>query len=194
MKTALKELSRFILDGAHLQSGDPFKNFGDMRSREAVANWLICAAVNSTAQRELSFTSDPIGGDGILEDAKTGETFQTEHVMVPRQKGGEGADAHELVLDAIGQKRKKGGAAYASGKLLVVFLDAGAGEWFPNRVARTLPTPLHFDSVWVVGLQPIKDGEYTYGVTLLDLSDGNAPTYIVRITKDFDDWTVRRHQ
>jgi hypothetical protein len=165
-----------------------------MRSREALANWLICAAVNSIGQRELTFTSDPVGGDGILVDTKTGETFQTEHVMVPRQKGREGADAHELVLDAIDLKRKKGGAAYASGKMLVVFLDAGAGEWFPNRVAKALPTPLHFDSVWVVGLQPVKDDKYAYGVTLLDVSGGNAPIFIVRINKSFEAWTVSQEQ
>ena len=195
MEAALKELSRFILEPSHLQSGGPFKNFGNMRSREAVANWLICAAVNSTGQRELTFTSDPVDGDGILMDTKTGETFPTEHVMVPRQRGaGAGADAHKLILDAIDPKRKKGGAAYATEKMLVVFLDADAGEWFPNRVAKSLPDPLYFDSVWVVGLQPVKDGEYAYGVTLLDVTGGNAPTFIVRINKTFDDWTVWQEQ
>jgi hypothetical protein len=161
MEVALKELSRFIVDGKHLQSGYPFEKFGDMRSREAVANWLLCAVVNAIGQRELSFTSDPVGGDGILIDAKTGESFQTEHVMVPRHKGGAEADVHQLILDAIEQKRSKGGAAYAAGKLLVVFLDVAAGPWFPSRVARVLPDPLYFDEVWVAGLQPVSNGEYS---------------------------------
>lgn len=110
--------------------------------------------------------------------------------MVPRQSGGEEADAHALILAAIEQKRTKGGAAYASGKTLVVFLDAGAGEWYPNRVARALPDPLHFATVWVVGLQKIDDGNYVYGVTNLDVSNGDAPTFLVLINKDFDGWEV----
>jgi hypothetical protein len=72
---------------------------------------------------------------------------------VPRQSGGNNADAQALILEAIELKRSKGGAAYASGKTLIVFLDADAGAWFPNRVARALPQPLHFAAVWVVGLQ-----------------------------------------
>ena len=65
--------------------------------------------------------------------------------MVPHRNGGEGAGAHALALDAINQKRAKGGEAYACGKTLVVFLDAAAGEWFPNRAAKALPEPLRFD-------------------------------------------------
>ncbi len=179
---------------AHLQSGKPFKQMGGMRSREAVANWLLCAVVNYTGQRVLSFTSDPTGGDGVLEDARTGETVLTEHVMVPRQNGGEGADAHALVLDAINRKRAKGGEAYARGKTLVVFLDAAAGKWFPNRVAKALPDPLYFDDVWVVGLYVVENGEYVYGVTQLDLSSGNAPAYTVRITPHFTGWVVKEVQ
>jgi hypothetical protein len=194
MEVALKEMEPFIRDGIHLQSGKPFQKLGGMRSREALANWLLCAVMTATGQRNLTFSSDPVGGDGILIDSNTDETFQAEHVMVPRLKGGENADAHSLVLDAIEQKRTKGGKAYASGKTLVVFLDAGAGEWFPNRVAKALPQPLHFDTVWVVGLQGIDDGEYVYGVVSLDLSAGKAPTFLVRLSKDFTDWTVYQSQ
>jgi hypothetical protein len=39
------------------------------------------------------------------------------------------------------------GEPYASGKTLIVFLDAAVGEWFPNRVARALPDPLYFATV-----------------------------------------------
>lgn len=190
MEIGLKELEPFIRDGMHLQSGKPFKKMGGMRSREAVANWLLCAVVNHTGQRELSFTSDPTGGDGVLADAKTGDRFLTEHIMVPRHKGGEGADADALILAAVNQKRDKGGEAYASGKTLVVFLDAPAGEWFPNRVAKALPDPLYFDDVWVVGLQGVENDEYVYGVTQLDISSGNARVYMVRINSTFAGWAV----
>jgi hypothetical protein len=194
MEIGLKELEPFIRDGMHLQSGKPFEQMGGMRSREAVANWLLCAVVNHTGQRELSFTSDPTGGDGVLQDARTDETFLTEHVMVPRHNGGEDADAHALVLDAINQKRAKGGEAYARGKTLVVFLDAAAGERFPNREAKALPDPLYFDDVWVVGLYGVESGEYVYGVTQLDLSSGSAPAYRVRINPDFTGWVVEQVQ
>jgi hypothetical protein len=194
MDVALKEIEPFVKDAAHLQSGKPFAKFGGMRSREIVANWLLCATIQAVDKRELLFYSDPIGGDGILQDAATGQTWQTEHVFVPRQRASPGVDAKALILAAINQKRSKGGAAYASGKTLVVFLDAGAGRWFPNAVARALPKPLHFDAVWVVDLQPLHDGAYTYGVTQLDVRSGNAPTCLVHIAKDFDGWAVTRLQ
>ncbi len=128
-----------------------------------------------------------------IHDEKSGEIFPTEHVLVPNQQIGN--DTQSLVLQAIDDKRTKGGAAYASGKTLVVFVNAGGGEWFPNRVARALPNPLHFEAVWVISLQKVEaDGAYTYGVTHLDLSEGDAPTFIVRIAKDFDAWEVTRLQ
>jgi len=161
-----------------------------MRSREVLANWLLCVTVDAVDNRQLMFSSDPTGGDGIIEDSATGQTWPTEHVFIPHQSSGGKLDAKTLILDAINHKRAKGGAAYASGKTLVVFLDEGAGEWFPNRVARELPDPLYLAAVWVVGLQKVEDGAYTYGVTLLDLSGGNAPTYLVQINKGFDAWDV----
>jgi hypothetical protein len=194
MEVALKELEPFVKNGAHLQTGKPFENFGCMRSREILANWLLCAAKGAIEQRQITFTSDPIGSDGIIHDEKSGDTWPVEHVMVPRQKTREDIDAHTLILNAIEKKLAKSSAAYASGKTLVVFLDAGAGEWFPNRAARALPDPLHFDAVWVVGLQAVEDGAYIYGVTHLDVSGGNAPIYLIRITRDFNSWEVTDFQ
>jgi hypothetical protein len=194
LAVALKELEPFIRNGEHLQTGKPFKKFGGMRSREILANWLLCVAINSTDDRALTFSSDPIGGDGIICDSATGETWPTEHVMVPRLRPGQTGDSEALILKAIEQKRSKGGAAYAAGKTLIVFLDAGAGIWFPNKVARQLPQPLHFAAAWVVGLQGVEEGEYVYNVTTLDLSDGNTPALRVRVGKDFDTWTVERIQ
>jgi hypothetical protein len=187
---ALKELEPFIRNGRHLEAGKPFEQFGRMRSREMLANWLLCVVISSANWTKLEFSSDPIGGDGLIFDTATGENWPTEHVMVPRHITG---DAQALILQAIDQKRDKG-AAYAHGKTLVVFLDASAARWFPNRVARQLPQPLHFAAVWVVGLQTVKAGEYVYGVTHLDVSDGDAPTFLVRIRKDFEAWEIVRLQ
>jgi hypothetical protein len=77
---------------------------------------------------------------------------------------------------------------------LIVFLEAGVGTWFPNKVARRLPDPLHFATAWVVGLQRVEAGEYVYGVTNLDLTYGNAPTLLVRISRNFGAWEVTRTQ
>jgi hypothetical protein len=194
LAAALKEIEPFVRSGQHLQTGKPFEKFRGMRSREILANWLVCVATNAATEGKLTFCSDPIGGDGIICDTATGETWPTEHVMVPRLRAGQTDDAETLILKAIDQKRHKGGAAYAAGKTLIVFLDAGAGIWFPNRVARRLPDPLHFAAVWVVGLQEVEKGKYVYGLTNLDLTEGNAPTLLVRINEDFGAWEVTRTQ
>jgi hypothetical protein len=144
LAVALKELEPFVRQGEHLQTGRPFDKFGGMRSREILANWLVCVATNAATEGELTFCSDPTGGDGIICDVKTGETWPTEHVMVPRLRPGEAGDAETLILNAINLKREKGGAAYAEGKTLIVFLEAGAGVWYPNKVAKQLPDPLLF--------------------------------------------------
>jgi hypothetical protein len=191
---ALKELEPFVRNGEHLQTGKPFDKFGGMRSREILANWLVCVATNAATEGELTFCSDPIGGDGIISDVKTGETWPTEHVIVPRLRPGETGDAETLILNAINLKRKKGGVAYAEGKTLIVFLGAGAGVWYPNQVAKQLPDPLLFATVWVVGLQGVEDGEYVYGVTNLDLTEGKVPTLLVRVSRDFGSWQVTRIQ
>jgi hypothetical protein len=103
-----------------------------MRSREAVANWLLCATANAVEQRQLSFTTtnDLLGGDGIIHDEKTGDIFPTEHVMVPSQQTGK--DAQSLILKAIDDKRNKGGAAYASGRWSCLSMPAPASG-FPTR-------------------------------------------------------------
>src|ERR1700688_403277 len=52
LAVALKEIEPHIRDGKHLQTGKPFGNFSDMRSREVLANFLICAAANFENQSE----------------------------------------------------------------------------------------------------------------------------------------------
>jgi hypothetical protein len=193
---ALKEIAPF-LNARHVRSGAPFDNFGDMRPREVLANWLICAAFNSESDPErLTFasTNDPIGGDGFLVDTVTEETWPTEHVIALVPPGDtKGQETH--VLASVAQKLKKGGAAYATGKTLVVLLEGGGErEWYPNKVAKALPSPLHFGAVWVVGLQSVVADEYIYNVTQMDEEAGVALVWRVRIAANFDTWTVERIQ
>ena len=194
-QVALKELEPFIRNGEHLQTGKPFEHFGGLRSREVLANWLICAAVNSgRPTASLIFTSDPTGGDGIIYDTEAEADFPTEHVLVPRAKPDEQRDIPTLISTAISQKQEKGGAAYASGKTLIVFLEAGLGRWVPNQVPRQIPKT-DFEDVWVVGLQGVENGEYVYAVTRLTSNEGgNAPVWLVRISKDFGTWQAQRTQ
>lgn len=186
-KTALKELEPYIRDGNHLQTGKPFQNFEDGRSRELLANWLLCAAINATHQGErLTFTSDA-DGDGNIVDTVTEEVFPVEHVMVPSQLSA--ADIEPAILKAITKKNNKGGTAYASGKTLVVFSNA-SGAWHPDSLAKQLPQPVHFEAVWVVSLKEVRDGCYNYYVARLDLSRGHAPVWQIAINGDFSDWKV----
>jgi hypothetical protein len=121
-----------------------------------------------------------------------------EHVMVPQTRSEDKAkagDAEAAVLAAIDCKRQKGGAPYAAGKTLVVFLNSGGGlPWFPNRVAKQLPRPLLFDGVWIVGLHQFAEDRYVYGVTQLDAEKGDAQVWKVRIGADFASWEVESIQ
>ena len=179
------ELKPFILDGEHLQTGKPFGRFGGLRSREILANWLLCVA---TGPDRLDFTTDPQGGDGIIADKLTGETWNTEHVLVTNRGGKDSIE--ERLLAAVRNKQNKGGMAYASGKTLVVFLNANGGEWNPTRVAGNMPEDIHFEAVWIVGLHGVVNGAYTYFVTRLDLSQGHPPMWKVHINAEFDSWRV----
>jgi len=194
---ALKEIEPFIRNGMHLQVGKPFANLNDMRSREVLANWLICAVLNfETRPERLTFVSisEPIGGDGVMLDTETEETWPTEHVLVPNLTSGQAVELEARILDAIAQKRAKGGAAYAARKSLVILLNAGEGVWVPNRLAKSLPQPLHFGAAWVVGLHSVEAGEYVYNVVQLDEESGIAYVWRVRIAADFNRWRVERVQ
>jgi hypothetical protein len=75
LSVGLKELEPFIRNARLLHTGKPSKVLSGMRPREAWANWLLCVAVNfSTTPDRLTFSSDPLDGDGIIHDTKTGET------------------------------------------------------------------------------------------------------------------------
>jgi hypothetical protein len=51
-----------------------------------------------------------------------------------------------------------------------------------------------FAAVWVVGFSNVQDGGYIYNLTLLDVTDGKAPAFLLRITPDFDAWHVEQIQ
>ena len=192
LKICLKELEPFIRDGEHLQTGKPFKRFGNLRSREILANWLLCIVINFEQKfNRVTLCTDPDGGDGIIYDSKEKTACRTEHILVPRSTKKE-TDVEALILDAIKKKQLKGGAAYARGKTLVVFINAGGGTWSPNRVARSLPTKLDFDGVWIVGLESHKNGLYIYNATRLNPS--GSPIWQVTINKNFSDWQTNRIQ
>jgi hypothetical protein len=192
LKIALKELEPFIRSGRHLQVGDEFKNFGGLRSRELLGNWLLCVAVNACVGADrLTFTTDPYGGDGLIVDQVNGDVIRTEHVFEPGPHpgapSGRGEDAATLVLEKIAKKNKP---KYAGQTLVVFCNDGGGAAWYPNKVAKALPVPLHLDAVWVAVLHGVVEGSYIYGVTRLDLRHGNAPAWRVRIAPDFESWRV----
>ena len=197
LRRALLELRPFVEDSRYLRNGRGFRNFGRMLPREFLGNWLICAAANGNAVGPYTFTSDPMGGDGVVLNEGTGDTFLTEHVAVilPPNAPDQMENAQDLILQRIREKNAEG-AEYASGKTLVVFNETPAGPWLPNQVTRALPEPLHFDAVWVVGLQRVEpDGTYVYGVCLLELGRYiDAPTFLIHIAPSFDSWRVEQQQ
>jgi len=194
LTSCLKELEPFIINGQHLQTGRPFKNFGGLLSREILGNWLLCAVANHAHQTEkFTFSTDPQGGDGIIVDTASEHIWPTEHVLVPKVRRDKTQNTESRILEAICGKQQKGGAAYASGKTLVVFLDAGGEMWHPNSVARQLPS-LDFDEIWVVGLQHANESHYVYAATQLDVSQGNAPIWRIQIPRTFTEWTIEQIQ
>jgi hypothetical protein len=189
---ALQDLKKFISQPDRLRTGKPLKQFNEIRPREFLANWLLCAAINGAGDREVKFVSYRDGGDGLIWDVATEIGFETEHVMIRPSRVAKGASTHSLILNAVIQKQKKGGLAYASGKTLVVFIWDNGGAWFPRRVARELPQPLLFEAVWVVGLVKVEGGAYTYGVSCLTAESGDVAVFLVTIPKEFDMWSVTR--
>lgn len=197
LRHAARELRPLVHRVQPLISGRGFENFGDMRPREALGNLLVCLAANGGEEGPFGFSSDPIGGDGIIINRVTQETYPTEHVMVLCRAGQpRPADpAEDLILNGITRKNDRG-RDYAAGKMLVVFVEGLQSEFHPNRLARRLPDPFHFSDLWLVALQePVTDGSYRYGVARL--SDGPnrpAPIYSVHIAPSFEEWTVTQTQ
>jgi hypothetical protein len=197
LEIALKELEPFIRNGKHLETGRPFKAMHGLRSREGLANWLLCSVFNAIAGKEqLTFASiaEEIGGDGVLVDTATKETWPTEHVMV-RKDDDDKRDIETRVVEAIRRKQDKGDEQYAGGKTLVVFVNAGnSSGWWPNRVAKAVPQPIMFGAIWLVGLQAVENGDFLYNVIEIDAENGVSHIWRVRIAPSFDGWSVKSIQ
>jgi hypothetical protein len=133
---ALKELEQFVRDDTLLLRGDKLRRLGDMRPREALANWLLCVALNEASGASLMFSSDPTGSDGVIFDSASGyEVALIEHVIaLPCDE----TNAEALILKAVEGKRALG-ESYAAGKTLIVY-SAAAGQFRANVLARQLPT------------------------------------------------------
>lgn len=184
MNVALAELAPHF-NARTIKSGKPLKRFDDMRPREAIANWLICVALNKTyGEGRMEFTSDPTGSDGLMCDTVTGEVVPTEHVIALPAAGRTGDEA---ILAAIAGKVAKGDA-YARGKSLIVLAE-GIGMWTPRNVAQGLPSPVHFASVYVVGTA-YADGVFAYDICRISLDEKPSPLWRVTIDEDFKGWTV----
>lgn len=195
LKVCLKELEPFIRNGQHLETGKPFKEFGFLRSREILANWLLCVVAHfEQKSQQFKICTDPQGGDGTIYNATKKQAWLTEHILVS-QKNNESDHMQSLILKQIEKKQKKGGFAYASGKMLIVFLNKQGGEWYPNRVAKNLHD-VDFESVWVVGLQKVVDGKYLYNVVRVFPAGCPVwcPIWQISINKKFDDWDVKKIQ
>jgi hypothetical protein len=196
LAVALKELEPYIINGNLIVSGRPLKRLNNMLPREALANWLLCAVTNYDHNVErFLFTSDPIGGDGIIIDILTSETWPTEHTMVPapftEEEKKKSIDLR--ILEAIQAKVAKG-SEYAEGMQLVVLINSGGGYWTPNKIAKKIPRPLHFFDVWALGLVDPNAKGYIYVISQLSCAENDVPTWMVQINDEFNNWSVKRIQ
>jgi hypothetical protein len=197
MEIALSEIWPRI-SAAELKNGRPVEKFGNLLPREIWANWLLCAALNSERQpdEQLVFTTNPESmiGDGVIYDQKGKGAWRFEHVYVRPQSPTEPTTIEALISSAAGDKQQKGYKAYASGKTLLVYVDAGGGRiWHPNKAAKAIPSNDFLD-VWAVSFAGAVTYEWIYGVALLSAEGVDAPTFQVRINKQRPRWSVIRIQ
>jgi hypothetical protein len=138
LAVALKEIEPMVRDPRHLQTGKPLEKIRrHVSARDACELGSYARRPRRSMAASCYFIATLPGGDGIIRDEATEETWQTEHVYVSQHSTG--PDAMTLILGAINHKQANG-AAYCRGKTLVVFLDTpAAGMWFPNEVAKALP-------------------------------------------------------
>ena len=181
-----------------LESGRPYRNFGRMLPRELAANWLIAAALDHSANsNRFHIMSDPADGDGLIFDTVTEQALWTEHVIViNRTRGDVGCHGPQVnILERVSEKNNRG-RVYGQTRHLIVFLyrSGNPEQWWPNRLARSLPQPLHFEMVWLVCFQRFDGADRIYGVTCLDVSQGHAPIWLVRIDSTFDRWAICDYQ
>jgi hypothetical protein len=196
LRDAIRELGPYIRDD---ELGYRFseKSYDGLLVREALGNWLLCAVLNHREgnQDRWTFTTEPRSGpgaDGAILDKTTGEALSTEHVMATRRRNGKRVEkveesAEQLLIETVQNKVAKGGAAYASNTVLVVYLDANVAGYSPRALREQLPADLPFADVWLVVPQA---GYWDYDVVYLGGPALDPPLYRVSITEAFDDWTV----
>jgi hypothetical protein len=165
-----------------------------MLPRELAVNWLIAAVLDHCAtNNRFHIMSDPTGGDGLIFDTVTERALWTEHVMVidrvPDDVSSD--DPQQKILKCVSEKNNRG-RAYARERHLVILLyrSGNPGPWWPNRLARSLPQPFNFEAVWLACFQRFESADRIYAVTCLDVSQGHAPIWLVRIDANFDRWAV----
>lgn len=162
--------------------------------REILANWLLCAVGNSTANNDpFTFCNDPFGGgDGIIINRDSGEQMVTEHIFVPKHQKKDKKSAEDLIVEAVQKKQKKGSKAYAEGKHLIIFCD-GIGNWVPNKVGRKIQRIHNFSSVWAIGLERVENENYYYYWVAL-FNSNHSPVSQVKIDFQEKKWSVKKVQ
>lgn len=199
LEACLKEIKKFIKATAkegkkqhHLETGEGFKNFGNIRSREILGNWLLCAVLNQGQENHerMKLCTDTDGGDGMIFDTKENHAFYTEHVMISSW-GEADSDIEKLVIDQIKKKQAKG-KEYARGKTLVVFINRPGSGWSPNRIMRKLPVDFNFSSLWIFSLRDEINSVYTYNVA--ELNEMPTSVWEIVIDKSFSRWNINKVQ
>lgn len=199
LEACLNELKKFLnitanpnSDRHHLETGEGFENFGGLRSREILGNWLICAVLNNDQanHERMKICTDPNGGDGIIFDTRDNKAHCMEHVMVSNW-GNSKTDVEVLALEQIVKKNDRG-EAYASGKTLVVFIHRPGFGWSPNRIQRQLPSDFKFSSLWMFSLKGESNGIYTYNVA--ELNSNPSPAWEVAVDVSKNKWNVEKIQ
>lgn len=190
LRAILKDLESQVRDPRHLRVGRDYPSMS-MRPRELLGNWLLCVILADATGRNWTLSDDPTGGDGAMLDRDTGTGFLTEHVFIPPPRPDNKKPVQQQIEEAIAAKAGKG-EEYSRGRTLIVFSEA-EGNWFPNRVAKSVDGTHGFDAIWCLGLEGVENGEYIYWITRLEVA-AYSPAWKVRINEDFIDWTITHIQ
>lgn len=191
LKQVLKDMEPYIKKVQPLYTGRPISNF-PLLMREALGNWLVCAVGNYNGYN-ITFQTDPTGGDGIILNRDTKGGTYTEHVCainnLPNSKPIINSDdfIFEKIQDKI-DKGTKNGDKYKN-KMLVVFIE-GLINFHPFKIAHKINGKHNFSSVWSFGLEETNDKEYRYIIIQLSTYLSSPLIYKVHIPIDFESWTV----
>ena len=165
-----------------------------MLPREIWGNWILSAICSEGREHELSITTDPDGGDGVIWDPATEVGWRMEHILLPVSHPADTRSTDQRIIDAANKKQTKGGAQYARGKTLVILNESSTGErWHPTVLAQNLPDN-DFVETWVIGPDNFHHASVTYAATKLELDRDQAPVFKVHINSLFTRWRVEQIQ